>query len=353
MADDEYTTDNKCPNETSNNIKNDTTHTRDYTNLPVRRVKGARNKSPILSYGFIIMTMDTGRLLAVKRRYSPGYTVLLLGKYRTGNVTEIVSNLTIHEYYSLQALYENNFNDLHIIMNEISRTDISMDDVSYVKNRLIDDRLLIENNKYKVLNKNLEWGWPKGRKKNKAEPDRKCAERELEEETGLVLDDRITIFINNKMLRESFIGFNGLSFVGNFYMALVQNEIICTPKDKYEIGECSWLNYKELKSSLSKARIKLLNNAYNILNQERSKLMVKKYNIDIHNQTYKDVVIDGLQYNDDDDVYICEKNQTIPDDDSTNNAWHLNLIKKRPNAGMGVFNITYNSQTLEYGIFSL
>ena len=146
MSDDACTTNTKCLNETADS-KSDNIYTRDYTNLPVRRVKGARNKSPILSYGFIIMTIDTGKLLAVKRRYSPGYTVLLLGKYRTGNVTEIVSNLTMYEYHSLQKLYDGGFEDLHTVMTEISRTEISVDDVSYVKKRLIDDRLLIENNK--------------------------------------------------------------------------------------------------------------------------------------------------------------------------------------------------------------
>ncbi len=334
---------------------------RDYTKLPIRRVKGARNKSPILSYGFIIMSLDTGRLLAVKRRYSPGYTVLLMGKYRTGNIADIVSNLTIPEYNLLQQLYDNKFNNLRSMMIEISRSEISMEDVNYVKKRLIDDRNIIEKNKQKVSNHTLEWGWPKGRKKNRLEGEMECAEREVEEETGLKLDPNISIYMHNKTLRESFIGFNGLSFISNFYMALTKTEYTLNPNDTYEIGKCAWINYDDLKNSMPKARVKLLNNAYNILAQERSKIMYKNYNIDISHQTYIEVVRNGLNINKPEEKIHDNTLKPPPgfehvinyDEDWLNNAWHINLIRKQPNNLVGVFNATYNTQTLAYGVVSI
>jgi 8-oxo-dGTP pyrophosphatase MutT (NUDIX family) len=329
---------------------------RGYSNLPIRRVKGARNKSPILSYGFIVMTIDTGKLLAVKRRFSPGYTVLLLGKYRTGNIADIISNMTKPEYDNIQRLYANDFKDLHSIMKDISRNTITFEDVSYVKKRLIDDRHVIESNIDRITSNELEWGWPKGRKKNKTENDRICAEREVEEETGLKLTSEVTYFISNKTLRESFIGFNGLSYIGNFYMALVKNEHELKANDTYEIGSCGWISYEALKKSMANARMRLLDSAYQILSQERAKIMNKTFSIDVSGQTYREVVSHGLNQFSvniaNDLVILPPPGFDKPCEDWNKNEWHKNLIRKK-NQASGVFDSTYKTQTLEYGITSI
>ncbi len=244
-------------------------------------------------------------------------------------------------------------------MQNISCTIISVEDVSYVKKRLLDDKNIIELHSHKITNVEIEWGWPKGRKKNKLENDKICAEREVEEETGLKLSKDIVKFISKKTLRESFIGFNGLSYIGNFYMALVNKEYDIKPNDTYEIGDCSWIKYDILKKSMSKARVKLLDSAYQILSNERSKGINISYNIDIGEQTYIDVASNGLSkytdmvYNNPTLNTHHEIKNTIAHTNEWNcNGWHTNLIKKSTNNG-GVFNSTYNTQTLEYGVVSI
>ena len=85
--------------------------------------------------------------------------------------------------------------------------------------------------------KRPKWGLPKGHiNKNKKieEPFLKCAEREAEEETGLIirLDKR-----NGKIRVKT----------TNYYPICVDKEYKLDPKDKYEVAEARWFDVDKVK----------------------------------------------------------------------------------------------------------
>jgi ADP-ribose pyrophosphatase YjhB (NUDIX family) len=77
-----------------------------------------------------------------------------------------------------------------------------------------------------------KWGFPKG-SREWHESKLSCMNRELEEETGIKLDDHKHVFLGHRMFFESTIYFYELS--GDW------KEVVLVPKDTNEIEEAKWI----------------------------------------------------------------------------------------------------------------
>lgn len=96
--------------------------------------------------------------------------------------------------------------------------------------------------------KELEWGFPKGRRLRnkkylKQESNLECAKREFHEETNYSEEDYI-ILNNNETYKEFFYGSDGIQYAHEYYIALILWENTTIPKityNNYEVNNIKWL----------------------------------------------------------------------------------------------------------------
>ena len=116
--------------------------------------------------------------------------------------------------------------------------------------------------------KSPEWGFPKGRR-NYQETDLMCANREFQEESGILQKD-YEINKNINPVEEVFIGTNGIQYKHVYYIAFSKSdeEIFINPNNTIqteEIGDIGWFSYYEsveLIRPYHTKRIKILSNIY-------------------------------------------------------------------------------------------
>lgn len=97
--------------------------------------------------------------------------------------------------------------------------------------------------------KDLEWGFPKGRRCTHNESTMKCAIREFKEETGLGDEDFI-ILNKIKPIGEEFYGTDGIKYKHVYFLAVsTSNKLVEINKNNknqiYEIGDIRWFNIEE------------------------------------------------------------------------------------------------------------
>lgn len=127
-------------------------------------------------------------MLLICKRYTYSYNLFTHGKYNSSNNAEIInlfSGMTIDEKLDVLS---NNFTQIwyRIWLNSAQRS------ATYflAKNKFestfaVDGGVRLKKLMLKASHSNKIWELPKGRKKNKAEPDIHCAVREFYEETGI------------------------------------------------------------------------------------------------------------------------------------------------------------------------
>ncbi len=100
------------------------------------------------------------------------------------------------------------------------------------------------------------WGFPKGKKQYKTEPDVKCALRELAEEININDDTmKLVKIIESRRFTETYTGSNGVDYVTIYFLAQVDAEIGINKKAtpgcirqftvSNEAADAKWMTYDE------------------------------------------------------------------------------------------------------------
>lgn len=183
--------------------------------------------------------------LLINRKYSVEYIEFIQGKYIINDKKTYIKLIELMTKNEISALKNNDFKKIwYDLWNRDPENKYSKDyEISKKKFEQVDKNIFNENlSKYD----NLEWGFPKGRK-NKSEPDMKCAIREFEEESGLNINN-YNIFNNISPLSETFNGTNNLMYKHIYYLSYSDKKIDFDKKFidvSYEVSDIGWFNYYE------------------------------------------------------------------------------------------------------------
>ena len=221
-------------------------------------------KLPITSYGIIAFSLqDTGiQYLMIRRKDSFGYIDFIRGKYSPYNLNQLLTIFDEMSIYEKQRILTHPFETLWSEMwgetniqykseeitskkkFEILKSGITLDD------KFITLKDIIEMSK--TTWSETEWEFPKGRR-NQKEKDLDCALREFEEETGITKNN-LSIIENILPFEEIFIGSNHKSYKHKYFLAYVDNSILETSLNNFQITEVSKLEWKTLDKCLESIR---------------------------------------------------------------------------------------------------
>jgi hypothetical protein len=187
------------------------------------------------------------KFLLVQRKNSLGYLEFMRGRYNINNnelilklfmqMTPIEINDIINKDFD--TLW-NNLWDINNIKNKNHQKEYNISKEKFnqlkLQNNIINIKPSFDFN---------EWGFPKGRREL-YESDLVCAIREFEEETCINENDYI-LFEKCNYIRENLIGTNGINYIHNYFLALLENNNINLENNKNnkEIGNIKILNIKE------------------------------------------------------------------------------------------------------------
>jgi ADP-ribose pyrophosphatase YjhB (NUDIX family) len=211
-------------------------------------------RDPIISCGLILINKsklpieDSLELLMVKRKDSMAYTEFLRGKYTiedTEYIRKLLSNMTSEEQIkissnSFEFLWNSHWGDHTGHSREYESSSKKFNELNF-KELLKDISSFIES----------EWGFPKGRRIHK-ETDLDCAIREFSEETNI---PRTSYTIcSNLILKETFIGTNGIPYSHIYFVALKTSDIILSSLNSMQEREISAISWKSLQECHSLTR---------------------------------------------------------------------------------------------------
>lgn len=190
------------------------------------------------------------KFLMVQRKHSLGYMEFMRGKYNINNIENIKHLLIQTTPCELNELSTKNFDYLwNKLWNNNS--------LNYNKNNYYHKEYIISKQKFynlKINNNDLfssikpkyffnEWGFPKGRREI-YETDIVCAMREFEEETGYNENDYIVIDENN-IIKENLTGTNNINYRHNYFLAILNKNMINMNKENKEIGDIQFFTLNE------------------------------------------------------------------------------------------------------------
>lgn len=230
--------------------------------------KGHKHKScynPIMSYGIICYRQKDSRVeyLLIQRKHSIAYIDFVRGKYKLENINFLdilFSGMTHEEKNKLKEWsFEKIWNDLWKYgsasenhgyekkNSEIKFNKLKKGVINVSNGREINISNLIEDNI--SINKNLEWGFPKGRRNTK-EGDLDCAFREFTEETNYV---REICEYNESFPKftEEFIGTNRIAYRYIYYLCEMKDIEKDAQIDTNNYNQCSeiggikWMTFEE------------------------------------------------------------------------------------------------------------
>lgn len=221
-------------------------------------------KDPITSYGVICFrrNIHNGSLeyLMVQRHNSLNFNEFMRGKYNIRDKPYLVymlSNMCAHER---QQLRKTPFFDE--IWNQIWHRMSTRQSQQYdrAKARFETLKRGIYNPCYGFYNLNMlldeakstldipEWGFPKGRPRNRSETPFECAIREFREETGLYLDHTRPLFEDPYV--EEFRGSNNVKYRHIYYVFDASDLRIGSDYDKREIAKVDWKTADQVNESI-------------------------------------------------------------------------------------------------------
>ncbi len=216
-------------------------------------------QEPIISYGIICYNKRTNKFLLMQRRHSIAYVDFIRGKYSFKDMNflfMLLENMSPDEKENLitkkftdlwNELWINNGIETSYRNNEFKKSKemfsmlcdgISINNQTYVLNSLIEET--------KEIKKEIEWGFPKGRR-DKNETDLECAIREFREETNMKCNE---YYIEPERFIEEFMGSNGISYKYIYFVYFIHSDeqpyIDNDNLDQIsEVGDIGWFSLSE------------------------------------------------------------------------------------------------------------
>lgn len=217
------------------------------------------------------------KFVAIRRRYTLGYTNFIRGQYDLNNISllNLINIMTSYEKNKIKSeSFDLLWKDLWMI-NTIDSTFYN----EYAKSKDKFNKLISEeftdvqlNNIIELSDTNYleqEWGFPKG-KREKDESDLQCAIREFEEETNL--NNQQYKLLNLKPIIEDFMGTNNKKYRNIYYIAeyLDDNELMSLNNrfQQVEISAIQFMSFNEIKTHIrpyNTEKIKVLESLINSL----------------------------------------------------------------------------------------
>ena len=183
---------------------------------------------PITSYGIIAIKIDdlnNIKFLMIQRKYSLGFVEFIRGKYDINNVetiTILIKQMVPSEIKNIKE-NTNNFEKLwkNLWGNSANKL-IYTNEYKLSKEKFeklcSDEKIYSQIINTELSYSELEWGFPKGRRK-KYEKNIDCAIREFEEETNLTKNDYDIIY--GSPYEEIFNGTNSVKYKHIYYLAIL------------------------------------------------------------------------------------------------------------------------------------
>jgi hypothetical protein len=188
------------------------------------------------------------KFLMIQRKNSLGYLEFMRGRYdvnNNDNINYIFEQMTQNEIIDILTkefdLLWNNLWDENNIKNKNHYKEYITSKQKFYELKLnkID---FISNLKPKFLFN--EWGFPKGRREL-YESDIICAIREFEEETN-IKENMYNLLESCNKIKENLIGTNGINYLHNYYLAILNSEKIKNIDSKNrEIGNIKVMSFNE------------------------------------------------------------------------------------------------------------
>jgi hypothetical protein len=188
------------------------------------------------------------KFLMIQRKNSLGYLEFMRGRYDVNNnenINYIFEQMTQNEIIDILTkefdLLWNDLWDENNIKNKNHYKEYITSKQKFYELKLnkID---FISNLKPKYLFN--EWGFPKGRREL-YESDIICAIREFEEETN-IKENMYNLLESCNKIKENLIGTNGINYLHNYYLAILNSEKIKNIDSKNkEIGNIKIMSFNE------------------------------------------------------------------------------------------------------------
>lgn len=232
----------------------------------------------IFSYNSSFIQKNPGwknmiELLIVQRKHSYSFIELLLGDFDFNDIyiSKLLKELTENEKNILMNKSYNNILQNNLKINE-KTVNINK------KKRFQSIRELIFKKEQSAEYKELEWGFPKGRR-SMNETNTMCSIREFCEETSYS-HEKIRLLNNVLPVKEIFKGNNNVFYKYIYYFAVLEDTLFSPFVEKYnnEINQIKWVSFKNIDSFLRDSHIekkKIINQLYLFIEQ------VISYNIRI------------------------------------------------------------------------
>lgn len=220
-------------------------------------VSNSFNIKNIVSYGIIVFTLDTEKMLVVRRKHSVEFVILMKGSYRPTHLPFLISMLTDNEKnHIVESLNDKNY-FYNLYSKEIYFKKLN---VEYVYLRFSENREEILNLIFffKNTNNQLKWQWPKGRPNSKETPF-SCAKREFFEEVESELPPILAM--EDKLLETSFVSLNGRIVESKYFFCVISNEFeLKNVSHNDEVSERKWVHISEIRNYISlESDVKILN----------------------------------------------------------------------------------------------
>ena len=193
------------------------------------------------------------KILMIQRKHSLGYIEFIRGRYnekKLNNDNEYCNNFYPSINYLIEQMNEEEINNINTKTFDELWTNLWNNNNNKYLNEYLSSKFKFNEIKINYKPDNFkkskyifnEWGFPKGRR-NQYETDLICALREFEEETN-INEKNIYMFDNCNHIRETMVGTNGITYIHNYFLALLNDDKICVHKNN-EIGDIRIMNIKE------------------------------------------------------------------------------------------------------------
>ena len=193
------------------------------------------------------------KILMIQRMHSLGYIEFIRGRYnekKLNNDNEYCNNFYPSINYLIEQMNEEEINNINTKTFDELWTNLWNNNNNKYLNEYLSSKYKFDEIKLNYSSNDFkkskyffnEWGFPKGRR-NQYETDLICALREFEEETN-INEKNIHMFDNCNHIRETMVGTNGITYIHNYFLALLNDDEIFVHKNN-EIGDIKIMNIKE------------------------------------------------------------------------------------------------------------